>query len=170
MDLIVKNPHLVVWGAYEFQCAVGRGGFVQAMDKSEGDGKTPVGRWPMREVFYRADRVPPLVTALPVRVTQPDDAWCDIAGDPCYNQHVKLPYPTQDEHLWREDALYDIMVVLGYNDAPVMQGKGSAIFLHVVRPDYSPSTGCITLAQEDLISVLREANKDSAVLIEPFSG
>jgi len=138
---------------------------VAAMDKREGDGKTPVGRWPIREGFYRADRLAKPETKLPMRAMSPDDAWCDIDGDPQYNRYVKLPYPTLNERLWRDDHLYDIIFMLGYNDSPAVAGKGSAIFLHLSRPEFNPSSGCVTLAQEDLLCLLREADAGSSVVV-----
>ena len=163
MNLIVTDPHTALWGGRKIRCAVGKNGIVVASAKREGDGKTPAGIWPMRQVFYRSDRLPPPKTKLPMRATQPDDAWCDVDGDPKYNQLVKLPYAILDERLWRDDHLYDVVTVLGYNDAPILPGKGSAIFLHLARPDYSPSTGCVTLALEDFLPVLAEADVNTTV-------
>ncbi|HET9019829.1 MAG TPA: hypothetical protein VFN46_09590, partial [Acetobacteraceae bacterium] len=58
------------------------------------------------------------------------------------------------EQLWRRESLYDIVGVLGWNDALVERGRGSAIFLHVARPDHAPTEGCVALAAADLRSVL----------------
>jgi len=165
MDLVVKTAELAIWGDKEFRCAIGRGGFKAPKEKREDDGATPVGRWLMREILYRTDRVQMPLTALPSRAIDPHDGWCEIPEDPLYNQLVRRPYGVPVDPLWREDHLYDIVVVMGYNDDPVIAGKGSAIFLHLARPDYSPSAGCVTLAQEDLLTVLREASKGSAVLV-----
>ena len=163
MDLIVESPVSARWGEDRYRCAIGKNGLILAADKREGDGKTPVGRWVMREVFYRADRIVKPDAKLPVRALDSNDGWCDASGDKNYNKLVKHPYPASAERLWREDGLYDIIVVLGHNDQPVRPGLGSAIFLHVARPDYSCSTGCVTLKQEDLLNVLRAADKNSAV-------
>ncbi len=83
----------------------------------------------------------------------PQDGWCDDADDAAYNKPVPLPYPGRHEILWRADAIYDLVGVLGWNDAPVVKGRGSAIFLHVARPDYAPTEGCIALSQADLHSL-----------------
>ncbi len=165
MDLIVKNSHSALWGDTEFPCAIGRGGVIAPNAKKEGDGATPAGRWLMREVFYRADRVKKPETILPVRALCPQDGWCDAPNDPNYNKFVQHPYPASAEHLWRDDALYDVIVVLGYNDDPVVLGKGSAIFLHLARPDLGPSTGCVHLRLEDMLRVLGEATAASTVVI-----
>ena len=73
-----------------------------------------------------------------------------------YNRHVLLPHGGRHEDLWRGDALYDVVAVLGWNDAPAERDRGSAIFLHVARPDYAPTEGCVALALGDLRRVLAE--------------
>ena len=153
----------------EARCALGRGGVAAAGAKREGDGATPAGLWPMRRLFYRPDRIAKPVTGLPTTALTPSDGWCDAPQDPAYNTPVQLPYPASAEHLWREDEVYDLIVVLGYNDAPVVAGKGSAIFLHVARPDYSPTEGCVALQRADLLDCLRTASTWDALCIHASS-
>jgi L,D-peptidoglycan transpeptidase YkuD (ErfK/YbiS/YcfS/YnhG family) len=164
MNLTVHPDDTASWGIRRFRCAIGRGG--RRRDKREGDGATPVGSWPMRRLLYRADRLVAPETALPVSVIAAADGWCDAPLDALYNQPVPLPYPASAETLWREDGVYDLIVPLGYNDAPVVAGAGSAIFLHVVRDDFSPTEGCVALALADLLAVLREADERSLVIVE----
>ncbi len=114
------------------RAALGRGG-VRA-GKQEGDGATPAGLLPLRRVLYRADRGPIPRAAVPREPIGPADGWCDDPADADYNRPVRLPHPARCEALWRADALYDLLAVLGWNDAPVEPGRGSAIFLHVARP------------------------------------
>ncbi|HEX4368146.1 MAG TPA: L,D-transpeptidase family protein [Rhodopila sp.] len=135
-----------------FRAALGRGG-VRA-DKQEGDGATPVGVLPLRNVLYRPDRGTAPASAVPVRPLAPDDGWCDAASDPAYNKPVRLPYPASAEALWRDDTVYDIIGILGWNDSPIRPNRGSAIFLHIARPDYAPTDGCVALAQDHLRRVL----------------
>jgi L,D-peptidoglycan transpeptidase YkuD (ErfK/YbiS/YcfS/YnhG family) len=135
-----------------FRCALGRGGI--RADKQEGDGATPVGLLPLRRVLYRADRLPAPACAVPVEPIGPRDGWCDDPADPAYNRRVTLPYPGRHEELWRTDAVYDIVGVLGWNDDPVVRGRGSAIFLHLARPDYPPTEGCVALDLPELRAVL----------------
>lgn len=149
------------WGGRQLRCAVGRGGIAPA--KREGDGVTPVGRWPLRRVLYRADRLAEPQTQLACAAIRPDDGWCDDPADPAYNRPVRLPYAASHERMTREDGLYDVVVVLGHNDDPVVPGAGSAIFLHVARDDFGPTEGCVALALPDLLALLREAGPDSAV-------
>src|SRR3546814_288511 len=126
---------------------------------------TPVGRWPLRRVLYRADRIARPVTVLPCQPIAPDDGWCDDPADPAYNRPVRLPYPARHERLTRDDHLYDLVVVLGHNDAPVVPGAGSAVFLHLARSDYGLTEGCVALALPELLEVLRSARPGSAMAV-----
>jgi len=137
-----------------FRCALGRAGIVPAEAKREGDGATPAARLPLRRVLFRADRLAPPRCSVPLEPIAPDDGWCDDPGDPAYNRMVRLPHPARHERLWREDGLYDLVGVLGWNDAPTVPGRGSAIFLHVASPGLGPTEGCIALALPDLLAVL----------------
>jgi L,D-peptidoglycan transpeptidase YkuD (ErfK/YbiS/YcfS/YnhG family) len=163
VDLIVEPSGGARWGGLHLRCALGRGGVRR--EKREGDGATPVGSWPMRRLLFRADRLPAPATRLPKQAIAPSDGWCDAPQDRSYNLPVALPYPASAEALWREDGVYDLIVPLGYNDAPVVPGAGSAIFLHVARPDYAPTEGCVALAPENLLRVLAEADLGSLVVV-----
>ena len=163
MDLVVDKSGFAQWGALRMRCALGRTGI--SAQKREGDGATPAGAFPLRRVFYRADREPHPRTALTCRAIAPSDGWCDEPADGAYNRLVALPYPASAENLWREDRLYDLMIVLGYNDAPVIPGQGSAIFLHLATADFAPTAGCVALLREDLLIVLREARPGTQVVV-----
>jgi L,D-peptidoglycan transpeptidase YkuD (ErfK/YbiS/YcfS/YnhG family) len=151
-------------GDRTYPCVLGRSGV--RTDKHEGDGATPVGRFPLRRVLYRADRGPAPETSLPVNAIQANDGWCDAPNDPAYNRPVKLPYPASAETMRRDDRLYDVVVVLGHNDDPVRADAGSAIFLHVSPEDGGPTAGCIALALEHLREVLRVIDAQSAVVVK----
>ncbi|GBQ98445.1 L,D-transpeptidase [Asaia lannensis] len=115
-------------------------------DKSEGDHATPLGFLPFRHVFYRADRVSRPATALRVEALAPNDGWCDDPAHRDYNRQITLPHPARHETLWREDNCYDLCVVLGWNDDPVIPHRGSAIFLHL-PPASGATEGCIALTE-----------------------
>jgi L,D-peptidoglycan transpeptidase YkuD (ErfK/YbiS/YcfS/YnhG family) len=138
---------------------------VPAADKREGDGASPAGVWPIRRVLYRPDRGSAPTTALPVAAISEDDGWCDAPEDPAYNRPVKLPYPASAERMWRDDHLYDLVVILGHNDDPPVAGLGSAIFLHLAKPDYAPTHGCVAVARADLEAFLGAAQAGDAVEI-----
>jgi L,D-peptidoglycan transpeptidase YkuD (ErfK/YbiS/YcfS/YnhG family) len=164
VDLIIDPSGIGNWGGLRIRCALGRSGV--SRDKREGDRATPVGRWPMRRLLYRADRLERPRTRLPVSAIRPRDGWCDAPQDPRYNRPVDLPYPAGAEALCRDDHVYDLVVPLGYNDAPAVPGVGSAIFLHLARPDFSPTEGCVALAVADFLIVLRGAEIASCVVVE----
>ena len=151
------------WGAGSRRCAIGRGGI--GVKGGEGDGVTPVGVFPLRRVLYRPDRLAKRVTVLRVEAWHAGDGWCDASADPAYNRPVTLPYAASAETLWRDDHLYDVIVVLGFNDDPVVPGAGSAIFLHVARDDYGPTEGCVALPLPDLLAALKSLGTDSAIEI-----
>lgn len=134
------------------RCALGAGGI--RADKREGDGATPTGLLPIRRILWRADRGPRPACALPAEPIAPEDGWCDDPAHPDYNQPVRLPHPARHERLWRDDAVYDVIGVLGWNDAPVQRGRGSAIFLHVARPGLAPTEGCVALPEPELRRLL----------------
>jgi L,D-peptidoglycan transpeptidase YkuD (ErfK/YbiS/YcfS/YnhG family) len=139
-------------GTQQFPCALGRSGILDP--KREGDGGTPAGRFPFRRLLYRADRVAHIETRLPARHIAPNDGWCDDPADPAYNQPVTLPHPARHERMWLDSHLYDLVVVIGHNDAPVVPGAGSAVFLHLAREDWGPTEGCIAFRQPDLTAIL----------------
>lgn len=148
------------------RCAIGKAGAIPAADKREGDNKSPLGTWVMREVWYRPDVYPQgPKTALPVRATRPEDGWCDAPGDPNYNRPVPLPYPASSERMWRDDHVYDLVVILGHNDDPPVPGMGSAIFMHLARDGYSGTEGCVALERTDIEAVLAAARPGDAVEI-----
>ena len=155
----------LVYGAVQVRCALGRTGVVKADDKREGDGASPAGLWPIRRVMWRTDRGAAPKTPFPLTAIQPDDGWSDAVEDPSYNQPVKHPHPFSAEHMWREDGLYDVIVILGHNDDPVVVGMGSAIFLHCARPDYGATQGCVAITKADLLALLKVARMGDCVEI-----
>ncbi|MBL8628556.1 MAG: L,D-transpeptidase family protein [Rhodospirillaceae bacterium] len=147
-----------------YPCALGRSGV--SLEKREGDGATPVGTFALRRVFFRAERLEEPETQLPVTQTDPNDGWCDAPGNTAYNQLVRMEFPDSAEYLWRDDHVYDVIVVIGYNDAPIVPGKGSAIFMHVAKPDYAPTEGCVALKVDDLLAVLKTLDRTATITIE----
>lgn len=147
-----------------FRCVLGRTGVIAASEKREGDGASPAGVWPIRKVLYRPDVGAP-ETALPLEPISPEQGWSDDPEDTAYNTRVTLPYRGSFEKLWRDDEIYDVVVVLGHNDDPPKPYMGSCIFMHLARADGSPTQGCVALAREDLAAVLALAKPGDAVEI-----
>ncbi|HMM14871.1 MAG TPA: L,D-transpeptidase family protein [Parvibaculum sp.] len=143
------------FGDLDFPCALGRSGIVAT--KREGDGGTPEGRFALRELHWRADRLSTPATALRRRLIARSDGWCDAPSDPAYNRPVALPYRASAETLWRDDHLYDLLVPLGYNDEPVVPGAGSAIFFHLANEkggELGATEGCVALRLADMLVLL----------------
>lgn len=152
-------------GGRPIRCALGKAGVRPAADKREGDGASPRGVWPLRRALYRPDKGPPPPTGLPLAAIGALDGWCDDPADPAYNRPVTLPYGARAERMWRDDDLYDLLVVLGHNDDPPVRPMGSCIFLHLARPDYGPTEGCVAVARADMLQLLRLARPGDALAI-----
>ncbi len=140
-------------GEITVPCSIGRSGAVAAEAKREGDGATPLGTWPVRALLLRPDRVGRPEARLPWRWLRPGDGWSDGVDDPVYNRPVRHPHPYSAEALWRDDGLYDVIVVLGHNDSPPLAGAGSAIFLHCWN-EAKPTEGCVAIERGALLALL----------------
>ncbi|MGE0252802.1 MAG: L,D-transpeptidase [Dongiaceae bacterium] len=168
MDLIVTAASgargAAEIGGKKFSCQLGRGG-VSAV-KTEGDGITPVGRFLIRRLWHRQDRLSLPALGLEIRAIQPHDGWCDDPSSSDYNRAVRLPHPAAHEKLWREDHAYDVFLEIGYNDAPVKPHQGSAIFVHLAHEDNRPTAGCVAFSRADMMEILPLLDKTSAVVIK----
>ena len=162
-----ENPQIgrLFWQGVEYPCALGRGGIVSAVNKREGDGCTPAGIFPLRNAYYRNDKLERPDTQVQIHALTPTDGWCDDPSDKNYNCHVSLPYPTSAENLWRDDDCYDLLLTIGYNDQPVRPHKGSAVFVHVARPNLTPTRGCVALSETHLLEVLKTINSNTLIRI-----
>ena len=152
------------FGSFRVPCALGRSG-IKAL-KREGDGATPRGRFPLRNVLYRAGAPRPR-SAFRVSPIHWHDGWCDSPMDRNYNRPVRLPYPASAERMWRQDGLYEIVVVLGYNDVPRVRNRGSAVFIHIARQQFEPTEGCVALRARDLRRLLSLLPRHCEIVIRP---
>lgn len=168
MEIEVRADSVLAWDGRELRCSLGPAGVT--CFKREGDGATPAGDFPLRRVLFRKDRLAAPATRLPVAPIGRDDGWCDDPGDANYNRQVRLPYSASAERLWRADGVYDVLVVLGHNDDPVVPGAGSAIFLHVARPDFGPTEGCIAVALPDLLRLLGACGPETRIRVKATPG
>lgn len=163
-EIIVTSNGELTFDGQTFPCALGKVGVREG--KVEGDGATPVGSFPLRKVLYRADRLYKPETILPVEEITSTSGWCDDSNLPEYNTQVTLPFNGSHEELFRDDEVYDIVVPLGYNDDPPVAGKGSAIFWHIARPNFSPTAGCIATTKEVLLDILSRVNSDTHLIVK----
>ncbi len=159
-----REPHrgLLRCGSLTLQCALGRSGVTHR--KREGDGATPAGRHRLLSLIVRPDRLRP-PAGPPIRALRRNDGWCEDPRHGSYNRPIRLPSSAGHETMWREDNLYDIVGVLDWNVAPRVFGRGSAIFLHLARPAYRPTAGCIALSRRDLLLLLAAAGPHPRFLV-----
>lgn len=150
---------LLLCGTRTIRCSLGFSGI--GILKREGDGKTPLGRFSLLDTHLRYDKN---LTRLGKRIS-PTDGWCDSTDDRNYNCPVSLPYPTSCESLWRQDSLYDIMIVLDYNIRSRLRRGGSAVFFHLATSDYSPTQGCVAIARPDMDYLLPRLSPDCVLEI-----
>ena len=148
-----RSHGVLLAGARAIPVVLGRSGI--AANKREGDGTTPRGRFRPTRLWWRADRLPRPRTRLPVRRIDPDLAWCENSADRRYNRPFRRSANEPGDRLWRDDHLYDFLIEIDHNTRPRVAGRGSAVFLHVARPDRSGTAGCVALAAKDLQRLLR---------------
>ena len=145
------------------RCALGPGGIVR--HKREGDGATPRGRFSLSAALVRGDRIGRPVSGLPLTGLAQRDGWCDDARHPLYNRPVRRPFPARHEALWRDDGLYDCIVVIDYNTARIRKGRGSAIFLHVAAPGLTPTAGCVAIPRPALLRLLPRLSPRTRIVV-----
>lgn len=170
MRIVVEtDAGLLHFGATTLPCTIGRSGACDAADKREGDGRTPLGVWPVRAVLLRPDHgFDPPTSGIAWRWLRPDDGWSDDIADPAYNRPVRHPHPFSAERMWRDDAHYDAALILGHNDRPPVARLGSAIFLHL-RGD-KPTEGCVAIDRTGMASLLSALRSGSTVEIRRHIG
>lgn len=145
---------------------IGKGGALPAADKREGDGATPIGSWRLKGALLRPDRIAPLTTTLHWRWIRPQDGWSDDVADPDYNRPVLHPHRFSAERLWRDDHVYDIVILIDHNSNPVVPGAGSAIFWHLTQPDRRPTEGCIAIDREAMLDLLPRLHPGMQLIVE----
>lgn len=160
-----RHAGLLVAGGRAFPVALGRAGI--SPDKREGDGRSPAGRWRILALLYRPDAGPRPVTRLPARPIARDDGWCDAPTHRRYNRPVKLPFPASHERMWRDDHLYDLVLVLDHNTRPRVMGRGSAVFVHLARPGLRPTEGCVALRRGDMQRLLARLRPGAELILAP---
>jgi len=154
----------LIAGQLSLPVALGRGG-VKA-NKREGDGATPRGTFRLKRLWWRAERHARPATLLPVQRIKPDDGWCEDPSDRRYNRPVKVPPQAKADRLARADALYDFVVEIDHNTRPRVAGRGSAVFIHVARPHFAPTAGCVALELSALHRLLAHVGPRTRIVVE----
>ncbi len=161
--MIIVRKNVLSFNETSFACAIGKNGMSSV--KKEGDGCTPVGKYSLSRIYFRKDKVVLPSLKLPTTVIGKNSGWCDDVDSCEYNKAITFPFDYSAERFYRNDDIYDIICVIDYNSNPIIKGKGSAIFLHIAKDDYSGTEGCIALCKEDLITVLSQANLQTVINI-----
>ena len=151
--IIVKKSGFLKYKNFKCRCALGKAGIKKKI--KEGDNVTPKGIFNFLKVYYRADRIKVMKTLLKKSKIKKNMGWCDDSKSKFYNRLIKVPSTLKHEKLYRRDHLYDIIVPLNYNMKPIIKNKGSAIFLHLAKKNYTPTKGCIALSKINLLKILK---------------
>ena len=159
-----RSRGVLLAGPLALPVALGRGGI--KANKREGDGATPRGTFRLKRLWWRATRHPRPATLLPVRRIAPDDGWCEDPADRHYNQRIKVPPQSKADRLTRQDNLYDFIVELDHNTRPRIAGHGSAVFIHVARPHFAPTAGCVALDIKSMRRLLARLGPRTRIVVE----
>ena len=162
MHIFIKNKKLLM-GNYKVKCAVGKRGI--ATKKKEGDLITPKGKFKIKYILYRKDRVYSLKTKIKKIIIKKDMGWCNDSASQKYNKLIRFPSRYSAEKLYRSDNSYDIILVLDFNFKPIIKGKGSAIFIHVAKKNYKNTAGCVALQKKDLRNLIKFINTKTIIYI-----
>ena len=156
-----------------FECQIGIGGLKNAAKKVEGDKTTPIGKWNLETLYYRADRV--LIpkfkkkNILKINRITKHCAWCDDVRSLYYNKHINISNSSSlninYEKLWRKDNVYDIIIVISHNVKPTIKNKGSAIFIHCSFSDNRNTMGCVALKKKDILILLKNLRANTFIKI-----
>ena len=162
MHIIIKKKYLT-FNNYRIKCAIGKRGI--GKKKKEGDLITPVGLFKIRFLLYRKDRNIRLITNLKKYVIKRNMGWCDDPKTKKYNKLITTPFKYSYEKLYKKENIYDLILVLNYNMKPIKKNKGSAIFIHIAKNNYSNTAGCIAVKKKQLLKILRDIKSDTKVKI-----
>ncbi len=128
--------------------------------KTERDKRAPAGVFKIGAI-YTYDAALPEGANFPFRTVTTADAWIDDPAHPQYNQHVVIPDPANPppwfakQKMRHNDFAYRWLVEIRHNSDPPVAGEGSAIFFHIRRGVDRPSAGCTTMAEANLVKLIR---------------
>jgi len=161
--IIVKKSGYLKYKNFKFRCSLGKGGIKKKI--KEGDNITPKGIFKITKIYYRSDKVKKIFTRIKTIIIKKNMGWCDDPRSILYNKQIKLPTKFSHEKLYRNDNVYDLVLVLNYNTKPIIKNKGSAIFVHVAKNSYKKTKGCIALKKQDLIQLAKNIKKNTRIEI-----
>lgn len=162
MLIYLKNNNILCVDDFQFRCSIGKNKLKK--NKVEGDQSTPVGKFRLKYLYYRKDRIKKIPTKLKKKIIKKNLGWCNDIKNTKYNRPIIINKKISHEKMFRYDGKYDLVLVLDYNMKKTIAGKGSAIFIHITN-NYSPTAGCIALSRKDLIILLKIISKNTNILI-----
>ena len=162
MHILIKNKYLI-YNNYRIKCAVGKRGI--GIKKKEGDFVTPIGLYRVKFILYRKDRVKNFKTTLKKIPITHKMGWCDDPKSKKYNKLINFPFNFRSERLFRKDNIYDIILILNFNMNPVKKNKGSAIFIHIARKNYSKTRGCVAIKKRELLKIIKNIKNNTKIVI-----
>lgn len=124
--------------------------------KEEGDARAPAGVFGIGSLFgyAGADSVLARAAKLPYRCATEDLKCIDDPLSVHYNclvdQSLSLADWVSCEAMLRDDARYELGVVVEHNVEPAVAGCGSCIFMHVWAAPGVPTAGCTAMSLEDI--------------------
>lgn len=161
--IIINKSGYLKYKDIKFKCALGKSGI--GKKRIEGDNITPKGTFKIIKIYYRKDRIKKINSIFKLIEIKKDMGWCDDPESKKYNQLIKLPSKYRHEKLFRNDRIYDLIIVLNYNMSPVIKNKGSAIFIHIAKNNYNKTKGCIALKKKDLIEIISKIKRNTKIII-----
>ena len=125
--------------------------------KSEGDGRSPAGLFPLTSTFGTASK--PQSLAMPYTKL---DQFTECVDDPKSNFYNRIVNRLQvgnfdwksSEKMLEIGPEYDLGVFVAYNTYPVEKGRGSCIFLHIWKDANSPTAGCTAMERRNLERII----------------
>ena len=162
MHIIIKNKKLSI-NDYKVKCAIGKRGI--RVKKKEGDKITPKGKFRIKTILYRKDRVPNLKSKIVKIPIKKNMGWCDDPKSNFYNKLIKFPFKMSAEKLFLRKKNYDLVLVINFNKRPIIKNRGSAIFLHLTDKKFSPTKGCIAITKKDFLQILPLITKKTKLII-----
>ena len=161
--IIIKKTGYLQYKNLKFRCALGKAGIKKK--EKEGDNVTPKGIFKITSMYYRPDRIKNITTAVKKIKIKKNIGWCDDPDSHFYNQQISLPNKFGHEKLYRNDHIYDLILVINYNTNPIIKNKGSAIFIHIAKKNYKKTKGCIALKRANLIQLVSQLKKNTKIKI-----
>jgi len=161
---IYINKKNLIYKNYKAKCAIGKRGI--GYKKKEGDLITPRGKYKIKFILYRKDRVKKIQSKIKKIEIKKNIGWCNDPLSKNYNKIIKLPSSHSYERLYKKENIYDIILVLNYNMNPTIKNKGSAIFIHVAKKNYKKTEGCIAVKKVHLLKIVKKMMINTKVFIE----